>query len=113
MIAPKILLQERYFKEQINLLGKESDEVCPAPIEDKECLEESKISWESKDTLWEIDWLVLKHEFSTMAAPWRQMQTGDFLKSFLVAFFHLLSSNWDLITDAQLTYSYINGNRYK
>ena len=97
----------------VSLLGKESGEFYPAPIKEKECPEESKITWESKDTIWEIDWVVLKHEFSTMEAPWIQLQIGDFLKSFLVAFFHLLSSNWDLITDAQLTYSYLNGNRYK
>ena len=113
MIAPKNFWQEGNFKEQINLLGKESDAIYPEPIEEKECPEESKITWESKDIIWEIDWLVLKHEFSTMVAPWRQMQIGDFLKSFLVEFIHLLSSNWDLITDAQLTYSYLYGNRYK
>ena len=95
------------------MLGKESGQIHPAPVEEKECHEESKITWESKDTIWGIDWLVLQHEFSTLEAPWRQMQFGDFLKTFLVAFIHLLSSNWDLMTDAQLTYSYLNGNRYK
>ena len=95
------------------MLGKESDEIHPAPIEEKESPEESKITWESKYTIFEIDWVVLKHEFSTMEAPWIQLKFGDFLKSFLVAFIHLLSSNWDLITDAQLTYSYLYGNRYK
>ena len=95
------------------MLGKESGQIHPAPVEEKECHEESKITWESKDTIWEIDWVVLKHEFSTMEAPWIQLQIGDFLKSFLVAFIHLLSSIWDLSTDAQLTYSYLYGNRYK
>ena len=94
-------------------LGSESGEVYTISSEEKK-LEESKIIWEHKEPLWEeIDWLVLKHEFSTLDFPWRKMEFGDFLKSFLVAFVHLLSSNWDLSTDAQLMYYYLHGDNYR
>ena len=95
------------------MLGSESGEVNTTSSEEKR-LEESKITWECKEPIWEgIDWLVLQHEFNTLGVPWREREFGDFLKSFLVAFVHLLASSWDLSTDAQLMYYYLHGDNYK
>ena len=41
------------------------------------------------------------------------MEFVNFLKFFFIAFIHLLSSNWDLLTDAQLMYFYLHGDNYK
>ena len=96
-----------------SLLGSESGEVSTTSSEGKK-VGESKITWECKEPIWEgIDWLVLQHEFHTLGAPWRERKFGDFLKSFLVSFIHLLASSWDLSTDAQLMYYYLHGDNYR
>ena len=75
--------------------------------------EKSKIIWKSRERIWEIDWYVLKYELKNFEVPWKSHSIGQFLKSFVIAWVHLILSTGDIISDGLLAHAYLHGTEYR
>ena len=75
--------------------------------------EKSKIIWKSRERIWEIDWYVLWYELKNFEVPWKSLSKGQFLKSFVIAWLHLILSTRDIISDGLLAHTYFHGTEYK
>ena len=54
------------------------------------------------DKVWKINWAELWKELKNWELPWRELEFGDFGKTFIGALIPVLSSNWDVYSDGQL-----------
>ena len=74
---------------------------------------DSKIIFESKDKIWDIDWTQIWYELKYWEPPWQCMSFKEFLKLFIIALIMFCVSNYDVYTDGQLTYLYFSGDMYE
>jgi len=91
-------------------IDRETGEVNELEEVDIQKLDDLKISWESKDRIWEIDWTLIWYELKNWEPPWLCMKLADFLKVFFIALAAFTSSFYDVYTDVQLAYYYFNGD---
>ena len=75
--------------------------------------EKTDITWETKSRLGDQDWQLLKTEFVNWVGPWTYLSHGDFAKIFVIALVSLISSNFDMWSDGQLSYAYFFGTIYQ
>ena len=75
--------------------------------------EKTDITWETKSRLGYQDWQLLKTEFANWVGPWTYLSLGEFAIIFVIALVSLISSNFDIWSDGQLSYTYFFGSIYE
>ena len=75
--------------------------------------EKTDIIWETKYRLGDHDWQLLKTEFVNWVGPWTYLSLGEFAIIFVIALVSLISSNFDIWSDGQLSYTYFFGSIYE
>ena len=75
--------------------------------------EKTDITWETKSRLGDQDWQLLKTEFVNWVGPWTYLSLGEFVIIFVIALVSLISSNFDIWSDGQLSYAYFFGTIYQ
>ena len=75
--------------------------------------EKTDITWETKSRLGDQDWQLLKTEFVNWVGPWTYLSRGEFAIIFVIALVSLISSNFDIWSDGQLSYTYFFGTMYE
>ena len=75
--------------------------------------DKTDITWETKSRLGDQDWQLLKTEFVNWVGPWTYLSHGEFAIIFIIALVSLISSNFDIWSDGQLSYAYFFGTMYE
>lgn len=75
--------------------------------------EKTDITWQTKSRLGDHDWQLLKTEFVNWVGPWTYLSLGDFAIILVIALVSLISSNFDIWSDGQLSYTYFIGTMYE
>ena len=75
--------------------------------------EKTDITWQTKSQLGDQDWQLLKTEFVNWVGPWTYLSLGEFAIIFVIALVSLISSNFDIWSDGQLSYTYFFGTIYE
>ena len=91
-------------------LGRPNGKIILSPGPDNK--RQSKIIWESKNNIWDVDLLEIMYEWIYWKLPWNCMGPADLAKTVTIAFLLFLSSNFDVFADAQLSYFYFAGATY-
>ena len=75
--------------------------------------EKTDITWETKSILGDQDWQLLKTEFVGWVGPWTYLSRSEFAIIFVIALVSLISSNFDIWSDGELSYAYFFGSIYE
>ena len=91
-------------------LGRQNGNIILSPGPENQI--QSKIIWESKNNIWDVDLLEIVYEWIYWKLPWNCMEPAELAKTVTIAFLLFLSSNFDVFADAQLSYFYFAGATY-